>query len=705
MRIVILGFVLLFAGMARISAAAYFVDFVGGSDANAGIHQSLPWKHCPGDPAATGMSAAVALLPGDTIYFKGGVEYAFSGPTGIRLEQDGATGAPITYDGNSDGSWGAGRAVLTDRRGANGITAFSSAAERRHLVIKSFEFFALGGAATLPSDTGVPVAGRFGGGIAFTGGAADVLVDDCVFRELGFWNSQKPMAATSLTGIGFLGSGGLQITLRRCAFSRVARGCDLSGANGYSQVTLDACIFGDGMVWPLDLPVDFGNEAILSLMVTATNIPGPNALYGASWTGYGRAPYTAEINAAFGELVVFSASALASPAASFQWYKNGVMIPSGFGSRLTLGAVDAAAAGTYTAVATNAVGSSVSNSIELVVTGASPAPIVPPPPSVSLPPDGSPSAPVILQQPVNLTVATGGTAVFSVVVTGNPAPTYEWRKNGLPIFGAVGPVLILTDVTINDIANYRVVVANAVGSVLSASATLIVGLSAPIYEAPTITQQPVSATVVEGGTATFSVTATGTPAPSYQWEKNGVAMSGATSPVLTLLSVSTNDSGNYRVVVSNPAGSVTSEPAALTLGSRYVAPPVEPQASILFTTVEIRYAYNWASAVFEVPAGEPRRYLVRVLGPTLAAVGGSGAIADPKFDLYQGGTPTISNDNWGGGADIVFASSQMGAVPLVSANSRDAAAVVTLSPGYAVILVADVNGATGNALVEVYLLP
>lgn len=698
------------------SAAAYFVDFVGGSDANAGIHRSLPWKHCPGDPAVAGLAAAVELLPGDTVYFKGGVEYAFSGPTGIRLDWNGVAGAPVTYDGNSDGSWGTGRAVLTDYHGANAITAFSSATERRDLVFKAFEFFALGGASVLPSDTGAPVAGRFGGGIAFSGGALDVLVDDCVFRELGFWGSQKPMAATSLTGIGLLGSGGLQLTVRRCDFSRVARGCDFSGANGYSQVKVDECVFGDGMVWPLDLPADFGNAAVLSLTVTATSFPGPNALYGASWNGYGRAPHTDEVSAAYGEQVVFSASALGTPAASFQWYKNGALVPDGFGPRLILGAVDAAAAGTYTAVATNVAGSAFSNSIVLIVTGAPPTPIVPTPPPLVVPPVGSPvgsvpsdpvvaGAPVILQQPMNMTVSPGGTAAFAVVATGDPSLTYQWRKNGLPISGAAGPLLTLTGVTISDIGNYRVVVANSVGSVLSRTATLIVSLSAPVNEAPTITQQPMSATVLTGSTVTFAVTATGTPAPSYQWDKNGVAISGATNPALTLAGVSAGDGANYRVVVTNNAGSVTSAPATLTVVSRYVAPPVEPQRSILVTTVEVRNAYSWVATSFEVPAGSPQRYLVRVLGPTLAAVGGTGAIADPKFDLYQGGSPTLSNDNWGGGADIVIASSQMGATPFVSANSLDAAFIVTLSPGYAVVVVSGVNGATGNALVEVYLLP
>jgi hypothetical protein len=455
---------------------------------------------------------------------------------------------------------------------------------------------------------------------------------------------------------------------------------------------------------------------VLSLTVTATSFPGPNALYGASWNGYGRAPHTDEVSAAYGEQVVFSASALGTPAASFQWYKNGALVPDGFGPRLILGAVDAAAAGTYTAVATNVAGSAFSNSIVLIVTGAPPTPIVPTPPPLVVPPVGSPvgsvpsdpvvaGAPVILQQPMNMTVSPGGTAAFAVVATGDPSLTYQWRKNGLPISGAAGPLLTLTGVTISDIGNYRVVVANSVGSVLSRTATLIVSLSAPVNEAPTITQQPMSATVLTGSTVTFAVTATGTPAPSYQWDKNGVAISGATNPALTLAGVSANDGANYRVVVTNNAGSVTSAPATLTVVSRYVAPPVEPQRSILVTTVEVRNAYSWVATSFEVPAGSPQRYLVRVLGPTLAAVGGTGAIADPKFDLYQGGSPTLSNDNWGGGADIVIASSQMGATPFVSANSLDAAFIVTLSPGYAVVVVSGVNGATGNALVEVYLLP
>src|SRR5687767_4014904 len=117
MRIVIVGIVLLLTTVARLHATHYFVDYTGGSDFNIGTIKFLPWKHCPGDPAASGLAAAVPLLPGDKVHFKGGVTYVFTGATGIALNWDGFWGLAITYDGNSDGTWGSGRAKFTDNHG------------------------------------------------------------------------------------------------------------------------------------------------------------------------------------------------------------------------------------------------------------------------------------------------------------------------------------------------------------------------------------------------------------------------------------------------------------------------------------------------------------------------------------------------------------------------------------------------------------
>src|SRR5205814_8332755 len=75
-------------------------------------------------------------------------------------------------------------------------------------------------------------------------------------------------------------------------------------------------------------------------------------------------------------------------------------------------------------------------------------------------------------------------------------------------------------------AQFTVVVSNAAGSATSSAAMLTVSAAAV---APSITMQPLSQTVTAGQPASFSVTAAGTAPLSYQWNKNGAAISGATS--------------------------------------------------------------------------------------------------------------------------------------------------------------------------------
>ena len=86
--------------------------------------------------------------------------------------------------------------------------------------------------------------------------------------------------------------------------------------------------------------------------------------------------------------------------------------------------------------------------------------------------------------------------------------------------------------------------------------------------APAITTQPVSQTVTAGQTATFSVVASGTAPLSYQWQKNGANIAGATGTSYTTPATATTDSGStFDVVVSNTAGSATSNAATLTVNA------------------------------------------------------------------------------------------------------------------------------------------
>src|SRR5207245_1715001 len=116
---------------------------------------------------------------------------------------------------------------------------------------------------------------------------------------------------------------------------------------------------------------------------------------------------------------------------------------------------------------------------------------------------------------------------------------------------------------------------NSVGSATSAAATLTVN-AAPV--APTITTQPANQTVTAGQTAAFTVVATGTAPLSYQWQKNGVNVAGATAASYTTAATVTSDSGSTcRVVVINSVGSATSAAATLTVNAAAVAPTITTQ--------------------------------------------------------------------------------------------------------------------------------
>src|SRR5213078_1181518 len=190
--------------------------------------------------------------------------------------------------------------------------------------------------------------------------------------------------------------------------------------------------------------------------------------------------------------------------------------------------------------------------------------------------NSAPVAPTITSQPVSQTVTAGQTATFSVTASGTAPLSYQWQRGGGAISGATGASYTTPPTTTADSgAQFSVVVSNSAGSATSNAATLTVN---PAPVAPTITSQPVSQTVTAGQTATFSVTASGTGPLSYQWQRGGGAISGATGASYTTPPTTTADSGaQFTVVVSNSAGSATSNAATLTVNPAPVAPTITSQ--------------------------------------------------------------------------------------------------------------------------------
>jgi hypothetical protein len=91
-------------------------------------------------------------------------------------------------------------------------------------------------------------------------------------------------------------------------------------------------------------------------------------------------------------------------------------------------------------------------------------------------------------------------------------------------------------------------------------------MMAPSATAPTISMQPANVSIVSGNAATFTVAAAGTAPLTYQWQKNGTDVTGATGASYTTPADSVSDTGAmFDVVVKNSAGSVTSSNATLTV--------------------------------------------------------------------------------------------------------------------------------------------
>jgi predicted alpha/beta superfamily hydrolase len=114
---------------------------------------------------------------------------------------------------------------------------------------------------------------------------------------------------------------------------------------------------------------------------------------------------------------------------------------------------------------------------------------------------------------------------------------------------------------------------------------------------------------------------------------------------------------------------------------------------------------NLMIAGLVIDGPEPKRVLIRAIGPGLGPQGVTDFVADPRLAVVDANHTTIaSNDNWGQAPDptaLANAAAQVGAFAL-ALNSRDAALLVTLEPGLYTVLVDGVNGAQGVAMVETY---
>ncbi|MGA2173549.1 MAG: choice-of-anchor tandem repeat GloVer-containing protein [Verrucomicrobiota bacterium] len=248
-----------------------------------------------------------------------------------------------------------------------------------------------------------------------------------------------------------------------------------------------------------------------------------------------------------GATVTFSVSATYLPPAGYQWLRNGTNLADGgnisgaTNSTLTLTGISDSDAATYSLVVSDAYGSVTTSNAVLTVND-------------SL---------FIASQPQNQTVGLGSNVTLNVTVFGAPPFVFQWYFDETPL-GSPGAgtnvSCTLTNVGTNQAGTYSVLIVNACGDLMSSNAVLTVKVFPPA-----IALQPSSQRVMIGSSVSFSVSVSGTPPFYYQWQFNGTNLIDAPNASYAIQAAATNDTGNYSVIVTNLAGSVTSSNALLTV--------------------------------------------------------------------------------------------------------------------------------------------
>lgn len=385
-------------------------------------------------------------------------------------------------------------------------------------------------------------------------------------------NSGKSNTGTPAAGTTYAGqiqvnnkSGAMQIGTSSSTVAAAGLVCNGSGVTQQSYATTVKSGTNVNETTFNEFGVMFYNSTVspVTLTLSGVSLVPPNPVITAQPLGYGGSPGTTTPNTDF---AVTLSAATATPV-TCQWYQatatatnllsdgatgDGSTISGSATTNLVFTSAQVADSANYFVVVTNAYGS-VTSAPALLNIGT------------------SSSAPAITALGfTNATIIAGTSTNETITATGLPAPVFYWfDNNGNLLQSSASPTLTLANVQYSQLGMYSVIASNSVGT---ATNTFTIN----VIVTPAISSQPTNLLLNVGAPASFAVTASGLPAPAYQWYDGSSAIAGATNSSYSIASVVLTNIGIYSVVVSNAAGAIISSKAVLAINSTITGAPWSP---------------------------------------------------------------------------------------------------------------------------------
>ena len=264
-----------------------------------------------------------------------------------------------------------------------------------------------------------------------------------------------------------------------------------------------------------------------------------------------------------GGLTQLTVAAIGAAPLNFQWEQDGIDLPGANGPTLVFNPVSNANAGIYRVRVSNQVGNILSDPAALLVTG---------------PPFLSTISDLVIDEDIStgaipFTVLDFDTPAISVNVTAESSNPTLVPASGIALVGS-GSVRSIRITPATNQSGTATISLTALDTTGASTTNRFLLTVRPVVDTIQIVTQPRSSVAATGSVASLTVTANSTLPLTYQWQFNGIDISGATATTFTITGVQRTNAGNFRVIISNADTTVTSATATLQVFDQLEGPTI-----------------------------------------------------------------------------------------------------------------------------------